>query len=106
MRISDWSSDVCSSDLPPGSTRNSPDAVNMLAVPGSEIMLPEVLKAQGYHTIQLGKWHLGAAPGSRPEEQGFDETLGFMAGASMYLPENDKDTVNSKQPWEDRKSVV
>jgi arylsulfatase A-like enzyme len=59
-----------------------------------------VLKDAGYHTIQFGKWHLGGKKGSRPEDQGFDESLGFIAGASMYLPEKDKDVVNSKQPWD------
>ena len=45
--------------------------------------------ARGYHTLHLGKWHLGDGKGMRPEEQGFDESLGFMIGAQMYLPEND-----------------
>jgi arylsulfatase A-like enzyme len=59
-----------------------------------------VLKARGYRTLHLGKWHLGGKTGSRPEDQGFDESLGFIAGASMYLPENDPNVVNSKQPWD------
>jgi arylsulfatase A-like enzyme len=86
--------------MPPGSTAASPEAVNMLAVPGSEVTIAEVLKARGYHTVHFGKWHLGGIKGSRPEDQGFDESLGFMAGASMYLPEHDKDVENSKQPWD------
>jgi arylsulfatase A-like enzyme len=43
---------------------------------------------------------LGGKKGSRPEDQGFDESLGFMAGGSMYLPEKDKGVVNAKQPWD------
>jgi len=72
----------------------------MLAVPPSEIFVPKLLKARGYHTLHFGKWHLGAAAGTRPEDRGFDESLGFMAGASMYLPENDPGVENSKQPWD------
>ncbi len=87
-------------DMPPGSTASSPEAVNSLAVPTGEITIAEVLKSRGYHTVQLGKWHLGGVAGSRPEQQGFDESLGFIAGASMYLPEKDKGVVNSKQPWD------
>ena len=49
--------------MPPGSTAASPAAVNMLAVPGSEITIAEVLKAQGYHTLHFGKWHLGGVEG-------------------------------------------
>ncbi|MBI1200864.1 MAG: sulfatase-like hydrolase/transferase [Phenylobacterium sp.] len=87
-------------DMPAGSTAPTPEAVNSLAVPASEITIAEVLKAKGYHTIQFGKWHLGGTKGSRPEDQGFDEALGFISGASMYLPEKDPDSVNSKQPWD------
>ena len=63
-------------------------------------MIPAVLKSRGYHTLQFGKWHLGGSAGARPEQKGFDESLGFMAGASMYLPENDPNAENSKQPWD------
>jgi arylsulfatase A-like enzyme len=87
-------------DMPPGSTAPSPMAVNTLSVPASEITIAEVLKTRGYHTIHLGKWHLGGAAGSRPEAQGFDESLGFIAGGSMYLPEKAPDVVNAKQPWD------
>ncbi|MBL8772500.1 MAG: sulfatase-like hydrolase/transferase [Phenylobacterium sp.] len=87
-------------DMPPGSTESSPQAVNTLSVPASEVTIAEVLKARGYHTLHFGKWHLGGKAGSRPEDQGFDESLGFISGASMYLPEKHKDVVNSKQPWD------
>jgi len=87
-------------DMPPGSTTASTDAVNTLSVPASEVTLAEVLKGRGYHTVHLGKWHLGGKAGSRPEDQGFDESLGFITGASMYLPEKDRGVVNAKQPWD------
>ena len=85
-------------DMPKGTT-GGPGA-DGLAVPRSEIFIAALLKARGYHTLHFGKWHLGAAKGTRPEERGFDESLGFMAGASMYLPENDPNAENSKQPWD------
>ena len=69
-------------------------------VPASEITIPEQLKTRGYHNIHLGKWHLGEAKGMRPEDQGFDESLGFIIGAQMYLPENDPNIVNSKQDFD------
>jgi arylsulfatase A-like enzyme len=85
--------------MPPGSTSGAA-AVNTLSVPASEITIAEVLKSQGYHTLHFGKWHLGGVKGSRPEDQGFDESLGFIAGGSMYLPEHDAGVENSKQPWD------
>jgi arylsulfatase A-like enzyme len=87
-------------DMPPGSTASSPLAVNTLAVPATEITIAKLLQGQGYHTVHLGKWHLGGVKGSRPEDMGFDESLGFIAGASMYLPEHDPGVENSKQPWD------
>jgi len=55
-----------------------------MGMPASEVTIAELLKSRGYHTVHLGKWHLGEAHGMRPEDQGFDESLGFMAGASKY----------------------
>jgi arylsulfatase A-like enzyme len=69
-------------------------------MPASEITIAEQLQGRGYHTIHLGKWHLGEAKGMRPEEQGFDESLGFMIGGMKFLPENDPDVVNSKQDFD------
>jgi arylsulfatase A-like enzyme len=71
-----------------------------MAVPASEITVAQLLKQQGYHTLHFGKWHLGANPGARPEDRGFDESLGFMSGASLFLPVKDKSVVNAKQPWD------
>ena len=53
-------------------------------------LLPEVpslataLKKLGYQTAMFGKWHLGLAEGCRPENHGFDEWLGFLAGCIDY----------------------
>lgn len=49
-------------------------------MPLSEVTIAEVLKENGYRTGLFGKWHLGAAPGYGPLEQGFDEFFGFRSG--------------------------
>ncbi len=69
-------------------------------VPASEITIAEQLQSRGYHTLHLGKWHLGEASGMRPEDQGFDESLGFIIGGQKYLPDNDPDVVNSRQDFD------
>jgi len=71
-----------------------------MGLPASEITIAKLLQGAGYQTLHLGKWHLGEAPEFRPNAHGFDETLGFFAGASMYLPENDPGVVNSKQAFD------
>lgn len=71
-----------------------------MGVPATEVMLPEVLKAAGYRTLHIGKWHLGEADGLRPENQGFDESLAVLAGGAKFLPEDSPDVVNAKLPWD------
>ena len=71
-----------------------------LGLPGSELTLPELLKTRGYHSVALGKWHLGEAEGYRPLDQGFDEFLGFLPGAALFMPEDDNQVVNSKQDFD------
>jgi arylsulfatase A-like enzyme len=66
--------------------------VSQMVLPRSEILLPEVLQTNGYHTVQVGKWHLGSDAGYHPINRGFDESLGFDIIAS-YLPYGDKEAV-------------
>ncbi|MDH3699670.1 MAG: arylsulfatase [Alphaproteobacteria bacterium] len=42
-----------------------------------EVLLPEVLSAQGYATAHYGKWHLGDIEGRFPNDRGFDEWYGL-----------------------------
>ncbi len=69
------------------------------AVPTSEITIAQLLKTRDYHTMFFGKWHLGETDATRPDKRGFDETLGFLAGASMYLRTNDPAVENSVQDF-------
>lgn len=79
--------------------RDLPDYPDQ-GVPNSEIMIPEVLKQQGYHTIHIGKWHLGESKPLRPTSQGFDESLGLRAGGGMFMDPDDPQVVNAKLPWD------
>ena len=63
-------------------------------LPGSEVTVAEILKERGYHTVHIGKWHLGDTDESHPTAQGFDESL-YM-DSFMYLPEDHPDVVNAK----------
>jgi arylsulfatase A-like enzyme len=49
--------------------------------------LPERLKAQGYATAAVGKWHIGFTPGNLPTARGFDRFYGFLGGAMAYTPD-------------------
>lgn len=63
-------------------------------LPGSEITIAELLKQRGYHTVHIGKWHLGNSPQFLPNAQGFDESLLMHSG--LYLPEDDPKAVNAR----------
>ncbi len=45
-------------------------------LPADEIIIPEALKAKGYATCAIGKWHLGDQPQHSPINNGFDSFLG------------------------------
>jgi len=54
----------------------------------AHVTLAEALKANGYRTIHVGKWHLGG-PGYYPRKQGFDINIGgsyIGAPGSYYHP--------------------
>jgi uncharacterized sulfatase len=77
--------------------RSAPSFAEM-GMPPSEVTLAELLRERGYRTLHVGKWHLGRAPGFRPRDQGFDESLLMESG--LYLPQDHPDAVNSKQDFD------
>jgi len=66
----------------PGAVDNAADNFGLVR---DEKTLAERLKAAGYATGLVGKWHLGTREGFRPTERGFDEFFGFLGGAHPYL---------------------
>jgi len=44
-----------------------------------------LMKAAGYQTALIGKWHLGSRPEHSPTKNGFDYFFGFHAGAADYV---------------------
>lgn len=54
-------------------------------LPTSETTIADRLKAAGYVTGLVGKWHLGSAPELHPQKRGFDEFFGFLGGAHSYF---------------------
>ncbi len=54
-------------------------------LPDGETLLSKRLQAAGYATGVLGKWHLGWMPSMHPQQHGFDEFYGFLAGHSEYF---------------------
>jgi arylsulfatase A-like enzyme len=55
-----------------------------IGMPPEQPTLPSLLKAAGYGTTLLGKWHLGSLPKFSPLMSGYDHFWGFRGGALDY----------------------
>lgn len=58
-------------------------------LPLTETTLADRLKAAGYRTGMVGKWHLGDSESHHPMRRGFDEFYGFLGGAHSYVDAGD-----------------
>lgn len=70
-------------------------------LPIDQPTIAERLKARGYNTALIGKWHLGAQAGKSPMDRGFDRFYGIYGGASDYIP-----GVGSITLWDNRNRTV
>lgn len=52
----------------------------------SEKTIADRLRAVGYRTGIIGKWHLGYPPPYQPNRRGFDEFFGLLQGSRPYFP--------------------
>lgn len=55
-------------------------------LPVTERTIADRLRASGYATGLIGKWHLGERPQFHPLRRGFDEFWGFLGGSNAYVP--------------------
>lgn len=61
-----------------------PSTNNRVGLEPGHPTIASLLKANGYDTALVGKWHLGFRPEWGPNAHGFDEFFGTLAGASDY----------------------
>ena len=80
-----------------GDMSNAP-AFEDMAMPAEEVTVAETLAARGYHTVHIGKWHLGGTEGSDPMGQGFHESLD-LAGL-LYAPPGSDTVVEARQDFD------
>ena len=58
----------------------------LLGLPPGEHTLADHLRAAGYATCLIGKWHLGIGDGFHPNDRGFDSFCGMLVGSHTYFP--------------------
>ena len=68
----------------------NPGGAAEMGLPLTETTIADRLKAAGYATGWVGKWHLGGADKFHPQKRGFDDAFGFLGGAHSYFPGKDK----------------
>jgi arylsulfatase A-like enzyme len=66
-------------------------------LPPDQPTLASLLKANGYDTALIGKWHLGWKPEFRPNRHGYDEFFGILSGAADYFTHR---AANGADLWE------
>jgi arylsulfatase A-like enzyme len=62
----------------------------LLGLPPGEHTLGDHLKAAGYRTGLVGKWHLGDGGPFHPNRRGFDHFCGMITGSHDYFPTAEK----------------
>lgn len=70
----------------PGGAKAGGAKAGASGLPTTERTIADRLKAAGYVTGLVGKWHLGSAEQFHPNRRGFDEFFGFLGGAHAYFP--------------------
>jgi arylsulfatase A-like enzyme len=64
----------------------SENPVSKFGLPLTETTMADRLKALGYATGMVGKWHLGYRPDNRPTKRGFTEFYGTLANTPYFHP--------------------
>ena len=62
----------------PGNVSSQPGG--KAGMPAEQVTIAEMMKAAGYATGHVGKWHLGYTPETMPNAQGYDYSFGHMGG--------------------------
>ena len=73
----------------PGSTHGLPVA---------EVTLADAMKAAGYVTGMVGKWHLGSHEKFHPVNRGFDEFFGMATWGADYIDPTRDDVKSTRRP--------
>jgi arylsulfatase A-like enzyme len=65
------------------------ERVKTVGIPADHPTVSSLIKAQGYDTALIGKWHVGYLPYFSPLRIGFDEFFGNMSGAIDHFTHKD-----------------
>jgi arylsulfatase A-like enzyme len=75
------------------------DPTSDIGLPPEHPTVASLLKANGYQTALVGKWHLGWKPEFGPNRHGYEEFFGILSGAEDYFTHRAEDFKGSDL-WE------
>jgi arylsulfatase A-like enzyme len=84
--------------LPVGLEEPIPTRDDGLGLPPGQPTLPSLLRARGYRTALVGKWHMGSPPAYGPLKSGYDRFFGIVMGAADYFTHRAADRNHPNQP--------
>ncbi len=73
-------------------------------LPADQPTIAALVKANGYDTALIGKWHLGWKPEFGPNRHGFDEFFGILSGAGDYFTHRSSDS-GGADLWENLEPI-
>ena len=65
-------------------------------LPEEDVLLVDDLRAAGYRTALIGKWHQGDQPHQHPNAVGFDDFYGLLGGSRGYWPMGERGNANRR----------
>jgi len=79
-----------------------------VGLPAGQATIATRMRAAGYETALIGKWHLGWRPEYRPNRHGFDEFYGSLSGAADYFTHIAPDSGEATLPdlWDNDRRVT
>jgi arylsulfatase A-like enzyme len=79
------------------------DSVPNIGIPPEHPTIASLLKANGYETNLIGKWHCGNGPQFNPTKHGYDEFFGIVGSSEDYFTH--KNTAGVMDLYENDKPV-
>jgi arylsulfatase A-like enzyme len=77
-----------------------------VGLPLSQTTIADRLKAAGYQTGWVGKWHLGSELPFVPQNRGFEDSFGFLGGAHGYFPDAKPPLRRQNEPIQEKEYLT
>jgi arylsulfatase A-like enzyme len=77
-----------------------------VGLPLSQSTLADRMKAAGYKTGWVGKWHLGSELPFVPQNRGFEDSFGFLGGSHGYFADTKPPLRRNNEPIQEKEYLT